>query len=61
MFSKGRVILICCSLSPNWLGNINKTIQADQKKLWLVAAAFVGLNRRAGDIAIGAKNTTIAF
>lgn len=61
MFSKGRVILICCSLSPNWLGNINKTIHAHQKIQQLVAAASVGLNGRAGDIAIRAKNATIAF
>lgn len=61
MFSKGRVILICCSLLPNWLGNINKTIKAYQKIQWLVTAAFVGLNWRAWDITIRAKNTTIAF
>ena len=61
MFSKGRVILICCSFPPNWLGNINKTIHAHQKILQLVTTTFVGLNWRAGDITIGAKNTTITF
>lgn len=31
MFIKGMFILICCSLSPEWLGNINKTIPVHKK------------------------------
>ena len=52
MFFKGRVILICCSLSPVWLGNINKMIPVNL----VLTTSSVSHNLRAGNIAKGTED-----
>lgn len=46
MLLKGRVILICCSFAPGWLGNINSSQNDDNQLIKTFSTYAIGLKAR---------------
>jgi hypothetical protein len=46
MLLKGRVILICCSFAPGWLGNINSSQNGDNQLIKTFSTYAIGLKAR---------------